>query len=101
MFGAGDGAMVLFGINHARSLHEAGVTKRDIQQRLWEFGRFPAGNFARSFVEAEREAGRADEHTVWRTNRPEEIYIVVAGGQGPQDVYIGAGMPQTRLVRGM
>lgn len=56
---------------------------------------------ARSFVEAEREAGRADEHTVWRTNRPEEIYIVVAGGQGPQDVYIGAGMPQTRSIRGM
>ena len=101
MFGAGDGAMVIFGTNHARSLQEAGVTKRDIQQQLWEFGRFPAANFARSFVEAEREAGRADEHTVWRCNRPEEIYIIVAGGPGPQDVYIGAGMPQTRLIRGV
>ena len=32
---------------------------------------------------------------------PDEIYVAVAGGPGPQNVYIGAGMPQTRLIRGI
>jgi hypothetical protein len=36
---------------------------------------------------------------VWRARGPDEIYLAVAGGPGPQDVYIGAGMPQTRIVR--
>jgi hypothetical protein len=25
----------------------------------------------------------------------------VAGGPGPQDIYISAGLPQTRLIRGL
>jgi hypothetical protein len=99
MFGAGDGAMLLLGVNHAQSLHEAGLTKRDIQQKLWEFARLPASHFAETFARQEREAGRGDETTVWRTRRPEENYVLVAGGPGPQDVYIAAGMPQTRLIR--
>jgi hypothetical protein len=99
MFGAGDGAMLLLGVNHAQSLHEAGLTKRDIQHKLWEFARLPAAHFAESFARQEREAGRGDAGTVWRTRKPEENYVLVAGGPGPQDVYIAAGMPQTRLVR--
>jgi hypothetical protein len=99
MFGAGDGAMLLLGVNHAQSLHEAGLTKRDIQQKLWEFARLPASHFAETFARQEREAGRGDATTVWRTRRPEENYVLVAGGPGPQDVYIAAGMPQTRLIR--
>ncbi len=45
----------------------------------------------------ERAAGRGDAETVWRARSSDEIYIVVAGGPDPQNVYIGAGMPQTRL----
>ncbi len=100
MYGGGDGALLLLGVNHARSLHEAGLTKRDIQQKLWEFTRLPASHFAAAFAETEREAGRGDATTVWRARSPDEIYIAVAGGPGPQDVYIGAGMPQTRKIRG-
>jgi hypothetical protein len=100
MYGGGDGALVLLGVNHARALAEAGLTKRDIQRRLWEMARLPVGYFARSFAETEIAAGRGDGATVWRARSPDEIYIAVAGGAGPQDVYIGAGMPQTRLVRG-
>lgn len=99
MYGGGDGALLLLGVNHARSLFEAGLAKRDIQRRLWEMARLPASYFAESFAATERAAGRGDEHMVWRARSPEEIYIAVAGGPGPQDVYIGAGMPQTRLVR--
>lgn len=98
MFGAGDGAMLLLGVNHTKSLHEAGMSKADIQQRLWEFARLPAHYFAKSFVEGERVAGRADGDMILRCNSPAEMHVIVAGGPGPQDVYIGAGMPQTRLI---
>jgi hypothetical protein len=47
----------------------------------------------------ERAAGRGDAEMVWRTRSPDEIYIAVAGGPGPQDVYMAAGMPQTRLIK--
>lgn len=99
MYGGGDGVLLLLGVNHARSLHEAGLSKRDIQQRLWELARLPATHFAEAFASTERGAGRGDAETVWRAANPDEIYIAVAGGPGPQNVYIGAGMPQTRLVK--
>jgi hypothetical protein len=101
MYGGGDGALLLLGVNHARSLQEAGLSKRDIQTRLWEMARLPANHFAEAFAETERAAGRGDARTVWRARSPDEIYIAVAGGPGPQDVYIGAGMPQTRVIRGV
>ena len=98
MYGGGDGVLLLLGVNHARSLHEAGLGKRDVQQWLWELARLPASHFAKAFADTEREAGRGDAETVWRAGSPDEIYIAVAGGPGPQNVYIGAGMPQTRLI---
>lgn len=98
MYGGGDGVLLLLGVNHAQSLHEAGLTKRDIQQRIWELARLPASHFAASFAATERAAGRGDAETVWRARSPDEIYIAVAGGPGPQNVYIGAGMPQTRAI---
>jgi hypothetical protein len=99
MYGGGDGVLLLLGVNHAQSLHEAGLAKRDVQQRLWELARLPIDHFAESFSSTERAAGRGDATTVWRARSPDEIYIAVAGGPGPQNVYIGAGMPQTRLIR--
>ena len=99
MYGGGDGVLLLLGINHARSLFEAGLSKHDIRRKLWEVARLPAGMFARNYADTEREAGRGDADTVWRARAPEDIYLAVAGGPGPQDVYIGAGMPQTRLIR--
>ncbi len=98
MYGGGDGVLLLLGVNHARSLHEAGFTKRDIQERLWELARLPLSYFAEAFSATERAAGRGDETSVWRARSPDEIYVAVAGGPGPQNVYIGAGMPQTRLI---
>ncbi|MBI4194655.1 MAG: hypothetical protein HY526_06195 [Betaproteobacteria bacterium] len=100
MYGGGDGALLLLGVNHAESLHGAGLTKRDIRQRLWELARLPVSHFATDFAQMEIAAGRGDANTVWRARSPDEIYIAVAGGPGPQDVYIGAGMPMTRLVPG-
>ena len=99
MYGGGDGVLLLLGVNHAHSLHEAGLSKRDIQQRLWDLARLPISHFAEAFSSTERKAGRGDDKTVWRAAKPEEIYVAVAGGPGPQNVYIGAGMPQSRLVK--
>jgi hypothetical protein len=99
MYGGGDGALLLLGVNHTRSLSEAGLSKRDLQETLWEFARLPEGAFAADFVRMEQGAGRGGNGMVYRTQGPEQIHIVVAGGPGPQDVYIAAGLPQTRLIR--
>jgi hypothetical protein len=98
MYGGGDGVLLLLGVNHAQSLHEAGLAKRDIQETLWRLARLPRSHFAEAFAHTECGAGRGDAETVWRARSPDEIYLAVAGGPGPQDVYIGAGMPQTRLI---
>jgi len=99
MYGGGDGALLLLGVNHAHSLHEAGLTKRDIQEQLWEFARLPVSAFAADFVRMEEGAGRGADGMLYRTRSPDDIHVVVAGGPGPQDVYIAAGLPQTRLIR--
>jgi hypothetical protein len=96
----GGGVLLLLGVNHTQSLHEAGLTKRDIQQRIWELARFPAGLYANAFADYQRKMGRGDADTIWRAKDPDEIRVVVAGGPGPQDIYISAGLPQTRLIRG-
>jgi len=69
-------------------------------RRLFNCG-LPLSHFAEAFASTERGAGRGDAETVWRAATPDEIYVAVAGGPGPQNVYIGAGMPQTRLIRGI
>jgi hypothetical protein len=99
MYGGGDGAVLLLGVNHARALHEAGLTKRHIQDTLWRLARVPEDQFAADFAAMERAAGRGGDGMLWRTQMPERIYVAVAGGAGPQDVYIAAGLPQTRLIR--
>jgi hypothetical protein len=99
MYGGGDGALLLLGVNHARSLYEAGLTKRDLQEKLWELARLPEDQFAADFVAMERIAGRGRDGMLWRTEGPDRICVVVAGGPGPQDVYIAAGLPQTRLIK--
>jgi hypothetical protein len=98
MYAAGDGALLLLGVDRARALFEAGLAKRDIQQRLWELARVPVSHFAASFAATQRESGLGDAETIWRTRSPDEIRIAVAGGSGPQDVYIAAGTPQTRKI---
>lgn len=100
MYGGGGGAVLLLGVNHARSLFEAGLTKRDIRQRLWELARVPVSHYAKSFAATQQRVGCGDAETLWRTPSPDEIYVVVGGGSGPQNVYIAAGMPQTRVIRG-
>ena len=99
MYLGGEGAMLLLGVNHAQSLFEAGLSKQEIKQKLWEYSVVAEDHFAADFVATEREAGRTGPGVVRRTRLPEQMYVVVAGGPGPQDVYISADMPQTRLIQ--
>ncbi|MCZ6876361.1 MAG: hypothetical protein O7G88_23000 [bacterium] len=99
MYGGGDGSLLLLGINHARSLHEAGLSKRAIQEKLWAYATLPEEMFAADFAVMEQAAGRGHAGVLQRTKSPDEIYLAVAGGPGPQDVYIAAGLPQTRLIQ--
>ncbi len=98
MYLGGEGAMLLLGVNHAHSLHEAGLTKQEIQQKLWEYAVVTQDHFAADFVETERVAGRTGPGVVRRTRLSEQMYVLVAGGPGPPDVYIAADQPQTRLI---
>lgn len=100
MYGGGDGVLLLLGVNHARSLYEAGLSKRDVQQQLWTQARLPERHFAAAFAAMEHASGRGADGMVWRTRSPEDIAVVVAGGPGPQDVYVAAGLPQTRRIHG-
>jgi hypothetical protein len=98
MYGGGDGALLLLGVNHARALYEAGLSKRDIQEKLWEFATVPEEHFAADFVAMEQAAGRGGSGGLRRTKSSDAMYVAVAGGAGPQDVYIAAGLPQTQLI---
>ena len=98
MYAGGDGALLLLGVNHARSLYEAGLSKRDIREKLWALARLPVEMYAADFAAMEQAAGRGDGEMLIRTASPDDIVVVVAGGPGPQDVYIAAGLPQTRTI---
>src|SRR5262249_10857655 len=81
----------------ARTLHEAGYTKRSVQERLWEWARFPKRYFSARLVRAAHESGCADADSVWRAATPDQIHLAVAGAGGlvadglrPQDGYIPA-----------
>ena len=98
MYLGGEGAMLLLGVNHARSLYDFGLSKQEIQQKLWDYAVVSEELFAADFVTTEQAAGRAGPGVVRRTRKPEQMYVIVAGGPGPQDVYISADQPQTRLI---
>ena len=98
MYLGGEGAMLLLGVNHARSLYDFGLSKQAIQQKLWEYAVVSEELFAADFVATEQAAGRTGPGVVRRTGKPEQMYVIVAGGPGPQDVYISADQPQTRLI---
>ena len=101
MYGGGAGALLLLGVNHARSLYDSGLSKGYIQERLWEYSAVPQDHFAADFVEMEVAAGRGGSGVLRRTATPDTIHLAVAGGPGPQDVYIAADLPHTTVVEGL
>ncbi|MBI3938450.1 MAG: hypothetical protein HY323_15850 [Betaproteobacteria bacterium] len=79
---------------HARILHDAGLTKTDVKRRLWEQSKMRAGcmaaeDFGRTQASRTGELGMIGPDTLLTiSHRPEEISIIVAGGPGTHSVYI-------------
>ena len=92
------GASPLLGEDPARSRSDCGLSKHESQQKRWEYAVVSEECFAADFVATEQAAGRTGPGVVRRTRKPEQMYVIVAGGPGPQDVYISADQPQTRLI---
>jgi hypothetical protein len=76
---------VVLGPEHAHSLANAGLERRDIASYLFDHARIPAGTFRRHFSElawAEWMKLCADDHALPMTEHPDNIRVVVVGGPG-------------------
>jgi hypothetical protein len=79
---------------HAEILKAAGLTKAQVKRRLWELSKMPARRMTDKDllrVEASRkkELGEIGLDTLLPvSSRPEDIWIVVAGGPGTHSVYV-------------
>jgi hypothetical protein len=81
---------------HAHLLAREGLSKRDVQQRLWETSklsssRLSAKDFGRVQSARRAELGTLTADTLLPISvRPEDIGILVAGGDGTHSVYLPA-----------
>lgn len=79
---------------HAEILKAAGLTKAEVKRRLWEGSKMPARRMTDKDllrVEASRgkELGKIGPDTMLPVSpRPDDIWIVVAGGPGTHSVYV-------------
>jgi hypothetical protein len=79
---------------HAEILKGAGMSKADVKRELWDASKLPAGRMTEKDLLRVR-ASRAAELGAIRPDtllpiapRPEDIWIVVAGGPGTHSVYV-------------
>lgn len=90
----GYGPVILFGIEHARILAAAGLTKKDIKRRLFEEARLPISAFSPETVDDVLKVRRpqwafADRNPsgmIPMADSPEHFTILVAGGEGQHSV---------------
>lgn len=76
---------VILGPEHAASMAQRGLTRRDVQSYLFDRARLPAGLFRRHFSElawAQWMKTVADDHMLPMTAEPDNIRVLVAGGPG-------------------
>lgn len=80
---------LLLGQEHARLLASEGLSKRDVQQRIWKRAFIPLEAFSPENQAFMRHTGRpVREGRVHITREPEHLRIVVAGGLGPHSQFI-------------
>ncbi len=79
---------------HAEILNGAGMTKADVKRELWDQSRLPSGRMTQKDL-LRVAASRAAELGAIRPDtllpispRPDDIWIVVAGGPGTHSVYV-------------
>jgi len=98
---------IILAPEHAQVLHRAGLSKADVQRRLWEESKMSAVRLStKDFTRPEHarasELGAlAHDAMIPITSSPELIGIIVAGGPGTHSVYVpgyGNSRPVTREV---
>jgi hypothetical protein len=82
---------VVLGPEHAASLAQRGLTRRDVASYLFDHARLPARVFRRHFEE--RAWARwmhvvDDDHLLPMTGEPDNIRVVVAGGPGKHSLVV-------------
>ena len=79
---------------HAEILHDAGYSKAEVKQRLWEASKMPASelsaeDLSRAQPSRAAELGAIGPDTLLPiSQRPDDIGIIVAGGSGAHSVYV-------------
>ena len=79
---------------HAQILHKAGLSKADIKRELWERSRMPASrmtdrDLSRVLDSRTEELGKIGPDTLLPiAPRPQDIWLIVAGGPGTHSVYV-------------
>lgn len=82
---------VILGPEHAASLAQRAMTRRDVQSYLFDHARLPAGLFRRHFEElawAQWMKLVDDDHLLPMTAEPDNIRVVVAGGPGKHSLVV-------------
>ncbi|MBI3965366.1 MAG: hypothetical protein HY329_06995 [Chloroflexi bacterium] len=86
---------IVLGPEHAELLAQAGHTKTSMRERLWELSKLPGARFSRATLEEALVRRRTDitggvtETTLVPISmRPEDIWVVVAGGPSIHSVYL-------------
>ena len=76
--------MVILQSGHTKFFNEAGYSKQAVKQYLFEHARVPFSRFpADRFVPGQNPQPLVVDGMTWPTRKPEDIMIVIAGGQEP------------------
>jgi len=85
---------LVLGPEHAEILHGAGLTKQDVKRRLWEQSKMRADRMTDKDLLRVRssragEFGTIEPDTMLTiARRPEDIWLIVAGGPGTHSIYV-------------
>lgn len=82
---------ILLGPEHAASMAQRGLTRRDISSYLFDHARIPASVFRRHFEElawTQWMKTVADDHPLPMTAEPDNIRVVVVGGPGKHSLVV-------------
>ena len=85
---------LVFGPEHAEVFRRAGLSKAEVKRQLWERSRMSASRMAEKDFQRTRGSRRAELGEITRdtmlpiTNRPDDIWFIVAGGPGTHSIYV-------------
>ena len=81
--------LVVLCSDHAKILIRDGLTKDEVKRELWQKAAVPLSSFAKGVQEGMLKRGRQiNNGMVHAADKPEDISILVAGGDGPHTVFV-------------